>query len=447
MSARSFQPFSCNGKVMIGAPPAPAAEAMFRLDSENLEVCPRDGSSIRLPLGEVDRLELGDYRLRVQSEDGLALECFHLGQSWESFLREVNMRRNEVILDEMLGGEKLRKDAFFCHASRSRPGENPAEPCRCEIRLYDSAVVLMPEFGEPWRFPVGEVEGLLEPAYAIELVLEDGEHVRLERIGAQRDPLLRDLRALLAEAQARIAAILGGILPRESAGVIQQASEVMREGKPVPRRKLESLSSTFWSGLEAWARSLGAGESFDFLCGMGRPSDVSVGVKRGLMGDLTGSWPWFLVPIWSTDPAAPGNAVAVEALDGSARATYFFRLVTRSTYRQLAAAPEFPALAEAAVARIARCQLAVNFRREPVYLPEEKLLDPRYRRYMRALRRLPALGELRRRFIGRVMHRDEVQWKKDVEDLLRFHAEAVGESEVWRGGFASSEAGCEPDQD
>lgn len=43
----------------------------------------------------------------------------------------------------------------------------------------------------------------------------------------------------------------------------------------------------------------GLNESYRFLKGLARQDKIAVGFKRGLMGDLTGEYVWFLIPISS----------------------------------------------------------------------------------------------------------------------------------------------------
>ena len=76
---------------------------------------------------------------------------------------------------------------------------------------------------------------------------------------------------------------------------------------------------------------------------------------------------WFFFPL-------PGGRVAWEATTGSGRATYLFD----------AAAP-----VDQGVARLTRGLALVNFRREPIYLPDESLeRQPRFRRYAIGCRKL-----------------------------------------------------------
>ena len=73
----------------------------------------------------------------------------------------------------------------------------------------------------------------------------------------------------------------------------------------------------------------------------------------------------------------------------------------------------------------------LNFRREPIYLPEESLAKPNYSKYRFAITTLPYLQSLRQLFIGRVFHSSSEQWEKDVEQLLKFNVTAETDQERW----------------
>jgi len=78
--------------------------------------------------------------------------------------------------------------------------------------------------------------------------------------------------------------------------------------------------------------------------------------------------------------------------------------------------------------------LDINFRREPIYLPDEKLEEPQYRKYKFAVQRLPGLQTLRHLFIGRVIHASPEQWKQDVMDLLKFNVSTKDDTAKWTKG-------------
>jgi hypothetical protein len=68
----------------------------------------------------------------------------------------------------------------------------------------------------------------------------------------------------------------------------------------------------------------------------------------------------------------------------------------------------------------------INFRREPIYLRDDQLADPKYSRYRFSIIIMPSLRELRQRFIGRVPHTSPEEWAARVDDLLAFNGRDAG---------------------
>ena len=92
-----------------------------------------------------------------------------------------------------------------------------------------------------------------------------------------------------------------------------------------------------------------------------------------------------------------------EATTGGGRATYFFRV----------AEPVEPA-----IARLTRGLALVNFRREPVYLPDDSLeRQQRFHRYAIGCRKLPDLRSLRAAFAGRAIHTTLEAWQAQVDGV------------------------------
>jgi hypothetical protein len=164
------------------------------------------------------------------------------------------------------------------------------------------------------------------------------------------------------------------------------------------------------------------------------------------MGDVTGTYVWLLIPIYGNDNAYC-NAIAFEAtglpfsttgegsnaekakanmLEATGSATYFFRAIERNEYTALATdIEELDARFDTTMRQINEMMLAINFRREPIYLSEEKLnAEPQYARYRYAIQKVPSLRSLRKLFIGRVVHSSFDQWKNDVRELLQFNSTA-----------------------
>jgi hypothetical protein len=111
---------------------------------------------------------------------------------------------------------------------------------------------------------------------------------------------------------------------------------------------------------------------------------MAAGIKRGLMGGVTGNYIWVFVPIYGTSSA--GNAIALEAvsisngdkisdpngdftISGAAGATYFFRLVRRQQYSKLGL-NDLDNKCDESISHLNELMLDLNFRREPIYLSE-----------------------------------------------------------------------------
>jgi hypothetical protein len=190
-------------------------------------------------------------------------------------------------------------------------------------------------------------------------------------------------------------------------------------------------------------------------------------VKRGLMGDLTGSYVWLLFPLRDAKTGKLSNAVALEAFSASqdnaqdqeegeteaaspeenagqqgtiegetsasGKATYFFRIKPRRDYA-LAKGEEMNSELENFIKNVNRCMIEVNFRREPIFLSEDKLDSPKYVQYRFAVAKMPSLKTLRALFIGRVIHSSFDQWKSDVTSLLEFNNKSEDDNEKWKKG-------------
>jgi hypothetical protein len=124
---------------------------------------------------------------------------------------------------------------------------------------------------------------------------------------------------------------------------------------------------------------------------------------------------WFFTPL--ADGGRPLNAVAQEVTSEQGHATYVFRLMPAEEFEAARSDGEDP-LADAvtaAVARLNRALLTLNFRREPIYLTDDQVATGRYARYRAALRKLDYLQWARAAFLGRAIH--NATWEQQLLDL------------------------------
>jgi hypothetical protein len=74
---------------------------------------------------------------------------------------------------------------------------------------------------------------------------------------------------------------------------------------------------------------------------------------------------------------------------------------------------------DAAVRALNRGLVALNFRREPVYLDARTLeSELRYRHYAIAQRKVPELAGVRGAFVGRAIHTSHASWLKRLDGLV-----------------------------
>ena len=197
---------------------------------------------------------------------------------------------------------------------------------------------------------------------------------------------------------------------------------------------------------------------------------MCVGIKRGLMGDLTGTYIWMMFPLLNPGTNRLSNTIAIEAFNtqdntgenkkqqnssenavseteeetsqtldeqkpATTGATYFFRTMGRKEYAQTKDEDLIIEL-ENFIKNINRAMIDVNFRREPIFLSEEQLDSTKYVQYRFAIARMPSLRMLRSLFIGRVIHSSPEQWKSNVTSLLAFNTKSLDDTEKWKKGEA-----------
>ena len=268
------------------------------------------------------------------------------------------------------------------------------------------------------------------------------ESIELLALGAQFEHHRARLAALRDGALQDAATLVARLLPDAPFAVRQAASAALVDGRPVAQSELGDA----WPYVEravlvdpTFAASYHSLVARGTLNGDAAPSWIALAPKlRTVPGaptdaDSGGSdcMSWFLVGL-------PGNVVAFELVSTGAHATYLFRVVPRAQYSGETAAD---ALTQA-VYDVSECLIDTRFLREPMYLTESALLDPRFTRYRFAIAALPTLRAARWRFVGRLIHRDDATWSAGLEDAIRFNSSSRDDAAVWPGG-APTDAGDE----
>lgn len=420
---------------------AASKDASVILKEESVSVAPKFGEPLFFSLRDILEISESDYKIYLTLTSKEKLTVFDLGYKYEDFLRVLSRLRNEIILKDMLMRETLKKSGAEAEFVYFDDSDNEKLRGKCEPRLYETAFVVIPEKGELVRIPYSDISEIHEEDFTIVINTDFGGKFIFSKMGGQFDLFTKTLSDLMSELSLKVQSSLKELLPKADPSVIRKAARFMKEGKAAGRSDLESISPELWIELEKKLEAAGIKEEYDFLKSLAQKEKMCIGLKRGLLGDLTGEYIWFLIPIYSTNQKEPGNAVAMESIsgEGGGKATYFFRIVSRKDYPDFKNIEELHREVDSFIKRINRCMLAINFRREPIYLPDERLEEPQYQKYKFAIDKIPALHELRQLFIGRVIHSSPEQWKKDVMDLLRFNVSARDDDAKWSKTKTASE--------
>jgi len=411
-------------------------DTQVRLEKESVSILPKFGEPIFFSLRDILEIFTNDYKIYLTLTSNEKLTIFNLGYKYEDFLRILSHLRNEILLKDMLMNETVKKSGIESEFIYFDNNGNEKQRGKCESRLYETAFVVIPEKGEPIRITYSDISEIKDENFTISITTESGDKFVFSKLGKEFNSFTNTLSDSMNELSFKVQSSLKELLPEVDPLVIRKAARFMKEGKAARRSDIESISPELWIELEKKLETVGIKEEYDFLKSMAQKEKMCIGLKRGLLGDLTGEYIWFLIPIYSSNPNEPGNAVAMESIsdEGGGKATYFFRIVSRKEYPNYKNIEEIHREVDNFIKRMNHCMLAINFRREPIYLPDEKLGEPQYQKYKFAITKIPELSELRQLFIGRVIHRTPEQWKKDVIDLLRFNVSEQDDNAKWKKG-------------
>ena len=407
------------------------------INKEYLAVYPKFGSILPFHLRDINEIETENYRITLPIFSNEKLILFNLGHCFEDFLRVLTDLRNEVIIKDLLMNETARKSdvnmEFTCYDEKG----NEKQKGEGKIRLYETGLVIIPQKGEVLRVPYSDIVNVSNENYSVKIGTELGEQYLFQKMGSEFDSFVKEFSDIYNELQTKAVSSLKALFPAIDSVSLRRVAAIMREGKAAKRADIETINPRLWQELEKRIATAGLNESYTFLKELGRQERIAIGFKRGLMGDLTGEYIWFLVPIYGGSEKGYGNAVAMEATEATGeestgKATYFFKIVGRKDYPNFKTIEELDEETDKLIRRINRCMLDINFRREPIYLPDERLEEADYIKYKIALQRIPSLQLLRTMYIGRVIHSSPEQWKSDVIELLRFNLTTQDNAIKWK---------------
>jgi hypothetical protein len=442
-------------------------EAKVSLDERYLTLSVAFGESMLFGYTDIVRISDYDYRVDLFFTSNEKLTLWSLGYNYEDFIFQLFKLRNELMLKYLLIEESLLQSGFQGQYVLLDPNGQINQNGNCEIRLYDTALVVLPQKNEPIRFPYCYIIDVNKQDYKLTITNESQEKTEFTQLGQNFDPFVKALSDAINKMILRTQQSIKELIPEAPPTAISKLAALMKDGHAARRKDIEQQSIAFVRRLTKKMDEAGLLAEYDFLNSLSAKDQVYFGMKRGLMGDLTGTYVWMLFPLLSPETNRLSNTIALEAFNtqgdtkedeaqsakymgseileetnhnsgqekksGPTGATYFFKAIGRKEYLQTTDDDLIKEI-EGFIKNFNRSMIEINFRREPIYLTENQLDSTQYTQYRFAIAKIPSLRVLRNQFVGRVIHASPEQWKADVINLLAFNNKSVDDNEKWSKG-------------
>ena len=347
-----------------------------KLFNETLEF-EADGFSRTIRLGDVVSVLAEQYKITIAMQHETIVLSM-IGHWYEDLAKQLIRACNEVFFEQLLMREKVH---FEARGQYIAPAGVP-EPAL--FRVLETALAVLPDAHALVRIPFCMVQSKAVEPYCFRITDKQGRVYTLQKLGRITDKFLSEYEQRYAALVKQTTDRLGEIAP-----VSESLAQLMMEGLVTPVKRIRALSPEFADALEKHIVNSQIAREYAYIKSVS--SDMAVGIKRGLMGQLTGE------SIILLAPSSCGKRIIMESLGASA-ATYVFNRAPNTSWDQF-----LPLFNES--------MLAVNFRREPIYLSDEALEAEKYETYRYAVLRCPALVRLRAQFAGRVKHSGFETWK------------------------------------
>jgi hypothetical protein len=442
-----------------------AGPCRLSFETETLNVTPTSGTQLVIDLGDIDVFSPGDYELTLTLYTGAKFVLNQFGKTFQNLRQELieafRQRLLQCLLLEDL--EKItRFDGFARLESATRTFSSPAE-----FRLYKSNLAVLPTQSTGFQWRLADIDAVRFDEASWTVTAESaGERLAVSKLAKHTEEFRERLATTMEDVAHHAAETVHNLFSFLGPDQLQQATTLLKEGRAASLSQLRAIHTMTEQALPANAVDAKLKPYFDALLEHAPAGNYYAGFKllredeeqggqeeqaetaegpeltsedpapaaganaaasatqpEGDSNDKEGATPilqWFFLPLASqTGAEFTGNLVAWEATSCSGRATYFFRLVPPADAARLQDSAQAPALIDAAIRQLNRAIVLLNFRREPIYLPDASLqVQPRFRRYAIACRKLPELVRLRYSFLGRAIHTTPQAWRKQFESYL-----------------------------
>ena len=389
--------------------------AQFSFDAESAILTPAQGAPMAFDLGDIDRFTPAEWDLALTLYTGRALTLRQFGASFGNLSEGLLTAWRDRMVRCLLLEDMEEIGRFTGSLASARVGVVASE-----FRLYKTNIAALPLAETPVQWRLADIDSVKfdDSSWTTTLSASMGR-ISISKLAKRTDEFIGKLNGAISALKTEAADALHRLFPFLNPDQLQRLAALMPEGRSVPLASIAEIHAKLADALQATAVTPKHKPFFDALCAHSSPEALLAGFKF-IRGDEESGEPgdageeggeeaaaddgrpklfyWFFIPIRDR------KILAWEATSGSGRATYFFR---------------YDGDAVQAAQQLTRGLALVNFRREPVYLPDDSLeQQPRFHRYAIGARKLPDLRALRAAYLGRAIHTSMETWTEQVNRLI-----------------------------
>lgn len=481
ISAKAFYQYCSSAPDKISE-----GNASIVINSEEIIISQQFKDPYVIKLVDIIEINAADYKVRMPLSPAGSLLVGELGYEYDNFIRLLTDARNEILAKYLLMEEKIIRKDIKSEFSYLAPGSSPAEKGNCNITIYETGISILPENGKVLRIAYCEILDVEEGDYRITISSESGQKLELSKMGYEFDSFKKTLADTINALDMFAQNLVTELDPGIDTVSARKAARLLRDGKAAMKKDIEKYSIQAWKSLEKKIEEAGIAPEYNYLKTLSCRDQAAIGLKQGLMGSMTSDYIWFLMPVYSNDPAKPGNAIVMEAVpienvtgggeaaksgtdnqagpavigktestgqfkiqaeaggeksvqegednektgwkdEPGGKATYLFKILNRADYSKAENLAGLGNEVEKLMKKINKAMISINFRREPIYIEDEKLYYPENFKYRFAISKIEELREIREKFIGRAMHLNFDSWKASIDNLLAFNVSTADE--------------------
>jgi hypothetical protein len=429
-------PREFRARVCVNNQPGPGPGPV-RVDGAGIDCDAGPAGPLRLDFGDLASLARGDLSVELTLFDGTHI-AFDRGGSLDDLWDLTRARFLARVSTSLRFAPTDPRHTFDGRlALESADG---IAPLLAQVSVTRLGLNYLSDAGSCAQIPFGSLGDAAFDASAYEVTIpvepgpaaRGGALLRLSKLARRTEEFLELYRQARGRSRADTARCLEMLAPDLATGSRMALAAELTVGRLVSRERFESLAPGGWQSV--WDAAAGRArtpyrEALQDLTGSAARLWLGLRPYGGVPPDRDGEAGQLAEDAAAADSAVDDSGhpvvyaaailrgasreadrLAIEVLSETDHATYIYRVAPQPAGLDRDEAGAWLA------AEASYTLLALDFKKEPLYLPEPEILDTREGIYRAALRRLPGLRELRARLAGRAIHSTPAAWLAQLEE-------------------------------